>query len=229
MFVLALGVSLAWAETPEEASATDAETAGRLTDLFYQLQLLRQETQELRGIVEEQAYRIEQLTRESQRQYRDLDRRLASRPAPAAPSAAPSANPQLSAPSVGAGAGNSERGAYAAAFALMKEQKFAESRAAFDELVSTYPNGKYTPNAFYWLGELHLAQSDPEKARQSFAQVVNLYPDHAKAADALYKLGVVYHRLGDSARSLDYLQQVQSRFPDSSAATLAAQYAQDVQ
>ena len=57
---------------------------------------------------------------------------------------------------------------------------------------------------------------------------MNLYPDHDKVADALYKLGVVYHKLADTTRSLDYLAQVQSKYPGTSAATLAAQYAEEV-
>ena len=110
----------------------------------------------------------------------------------------------------------------------MKERKFDESIAAFNDLIARYPNGQYTPNAFYWLGELHLAQQNTEQARQSFMQVIGLYPDHPKVPDTLYKLGVAYHRLGDTAKAMEYFADVQSRYPQSSAAGLAASYQQEL-
>ena len=131
-------------------------------------------------------------------------------------------------PSSGA-VGGSEREAYTAAFELMKARRFDESAQAFDALINNYPNGQYTPNAFYWLGELYLAQTQSEQARQSFAQVLNLYPDHPKVPDSLYKLGVVYHRLGENDEAVSYFQRVIREYPNSSAAGLATRYMAELQ
>ena len=117
-----------------------------------------------------------------------------------------------------------EREAYAQAIELMRGKRFDESTQAFGALIVKYPNGQYTPNAFYWLGELNLATGQIEPARQNFVQVIRLYPDHQKVPDALYKLGVLYFQLGDEAESRRYLQQVQSEYPQSSAGTLAKRY-----
>ena len=246
---------------PGTAAGTAAATAAppgpdrRLSELFYQIQVLQQEVQDLRGLVEEQAYQLNRLARDQKEQYMDLDRRVAGLSGPggaaAAPSAAVSGSPPVaSAPPVTRpGAGSSapvtpgstvatglpgsantvpEREAYQRAFDLMKTRQFEESIAAFNRLIVDYPNGQYTPNAFYWLGELHLAQQNTEQARQSFMQVVNLYPDHPKVPDTLYKLGVAYHRLGDTTRANEYFDQVQQRFPQSTAAGLAASYQQEL-
>jgi len=110
----------------------------------------------------------------------------------------------------------------------MKGRQFDESIAGFSDLIVAYPNGQYTPNAYYWLGELYLAQQNAEQARQSFMQVINLYPDHPKVPDTLYKLGVTYHRLGDSANALEYFNRVRSEYPASSAAGLATSYAAEL-
>ena len=236
----------------------------QLAELFYQIQVLQQEVQELRGLVEEQAYQLNRLARDQKEQYIDLDRRVAglttgaagagvaaagstSPAAGAAPgstaggftsqgtttsttssttAAATTSGAVVALP--GATAGVSEREAYQAAFDLMKGRKFDESIAAFNDLIVRYPNGQYTPNAFYWLGELHLAQQNTEEARQSFMQVIGLYPDHPKVPDTLYKLGVAYHRLGDTQKALEYFADVQSRYPQSSAAGLAASYQQEL-
>ena len=213
------------ARTP--AARTDE--SARLGELFHRLQVMQQEVQELRGTVEEQAYQIARLTRQQQEQYIDLDQRLVAMrnesPAPGAGTAAP--RPSRPAPSA-SGSGPPEREAYTRAFELMKESRFEESADAFNQVITDYPNGQYTANAFYWLGELYLAADEVEQARQSFAQVLALYPEHRKVADALYKLGVVHHRLEDNERALGYLNRVVAEHPDSAAAGLARTYAAEL-
>ncbi len=246
---------------PQSAATTAAEPAAmsnrQLSELFYQIQVLQQEVQELRGLVEEQAYQLNRLARDQKEQYIDLDRRVAGLTTGAAAgagltagsSAAPAGSPGAGSTSLGGAqsstspaattastgvvalpnsGGMSEREAYQNAFDLMKGRKFDESITAFNDLIVRYPNGQYTPNAFYWLGELHLAQQNTEQARQSFMQVIGLYPDHPKVPDTLYKLGVAYHRLGDTAKAMEYFADVQSRYPQSSAAGLAASYQQEL-
>jgi tol-pal system protein YbgF len=224
--------------------------------MFQQFQQMESDVAELRGIVEEQSHLIEKLQSEQKEQYLDLDRRLTllmkgqpgagpvtsggmtgpavmpsdgggatattTAPPTTSPTASPTASPTM--------ASISERGAYEAAFALTKNKRFTDAIAAFNQMLVTYPNGEYSGNAYYWLGELYLALPDPalEKSRQSFAQVVNKYPDNAKIADAMYKLGVVYHRLGDRAKALEFLTRTQSQFPGSPAAKLAQSYAAEL-
>ena len=212
---------------PAAAQNTDA---ARLGELFHRIQVLQQEVQELRGQVEEQAFRIERLTRQQQQQYIDIDQRLQALrgqgPATTAPGTQGSATPSVPRPVPPVdGSAPPERDAYSAAFSMMQESRFEESVDAFNRLITDYPNGQYTPNAFYWLGELHLAMDEVEMARQSFTQVLNLYPEHGKAPDALYKLGVVHHRLNDNERALQYLNRVIAEHPDSTAAGLARTYA----
>lgn len=210
-------------------TAAGGAESGRFTELFYQLQVLQQEVQELRGLVEEQSHQLSRLARDQQEQYLDLDRRMQAvrggGQAPAASGAPGMAGGEpATEPAPAASGGVGEREAYSAAFEQMRQRQFDASIRGFQDLVRAYPNGAYTANAFYWLGELYLAQGDNEQARQSFAQVVNLYPDHQKVPDALYKLGVVYHRLGDLARAREYLTRVRDRHPGSSAAGLAQTY-----
>lgn len=287
--VLLASPLLAGAATPGQPQPNDgsgvAESSAavgdrRLNELFYQLQVLQQEVQELRGLIEEQSYQLNRLARDQQEQYIDLDRRVAglttgsggstraptqssSAPATAfgsgstqsgtpvvtipppltipgsstagssgAVAGAPATTPQVTPPALqGAtrtGAGLSERDAYTAAFDLMKGRQFEQSIAAFADLITAYPNGQYTPNAYYWLGELYLAEQNAEQARQAFMQVISLYPDHPKVPDTLYKLGVTYHRIGDNAKAMEYFNRVRSEFPSSSAAGLATSYAAEL-
>ena len=208
----------------EPASTADSG----INALYYQLQVLQDDVRRLQGVVEEQHYRIERLTREQRERYIELDQRLV------AIGHAPD-----EAPNTGAAAGpalpKTEREAYNAAYALFRQaagqstperkEGSLQALARFTELIETYPAGDFTPNAFYWSGEIHLYMDELELARQAFVQVVNLFSDHGKVPDALYKLGVVYHRLGDNDSALRYLDRVLAEYADHAAARLARSYA----
>ena len=216
------------------AEVTDEERNG-LTNLFYELQILRQELQYLRGSVEEQSYNLERLTKAQQDQYIDLDRRILSlinaseNLGPGEPITEENAKKnEVEAISSVRGSGT-EREDYAQAFKLAQDEEIDSAIISFDRLISDYPNGELTPNAFYWLGQLYFIRMEYEKSRQSFAQLLNLYPSHQKVPDTLYKLGVTYHRLGDAERCNQLLDRVQQEFPRSPAAGLAKAYALELE
>jgi tol-pal system protein YbgF len=194
--------------------------------VFEQLQALQAEVMLLRGLVETQAKALERLEAAQRDRYLDLDRRVArlSGLAPATP-AAPSA-PVMETPGPATPVSGNEREAYEAAFALTRDKRFAEAIPAFKAFIEAYPAGAYIPNAWYWLGELHLALSNPdlEASRQAFVQVVSLWPEHPKVPDALYKLGVVYDQLGVASDATRYFQRVLAEHPDSAAARLTQSY-----
>jgi tol-pal system protein YbgF len=220
-------------------SSSSASGSGA-SSMFQQFQQLQDDIAELRGIVEEQSHQIAKLQADQKEQYIDLDRRVAALSGGTGPTAAAGGGP-ASGPTTSAGGGpvttgpaasanNSERDAYSTAFNMTKDKRFNDAIAAFNQLLVTYPKGEYSGNAYYWLGELYLAQPEPalEKSRQSFAQVVSQYPTNPKISDAMYKLGVVYHRLGDKAKALEYLNRVQSQYPGTQAAKLAQAYAAEL-
>ncbi|TDI89906.1 MAG: tol-pal system protein YbgF [Chloroflexi bacterium] len=211
------------------ASTINAPGAGRsdVTELFQLLQALQIEVQELRGLIEEQHHQLNRLAREQNEQYLDIDRRLRGQS-----SGAGGGSSRVSDTATGSTGtiGSGERDAYTRAFDLIQEKRFQEAIDGFKRLIVDYPNGPYTPNSFYWLGELYLILPEPEleTSRQRFVQVVDLYPSHRKVPDALYKLGVVYGRLGEQDRAREYLSRVQSEYPDSPAARLAKLYAAEL-
>ena len=214
----------------EEADDFQPVESGRLSELFYRIQVLQQELKELRGTIEEQSYLIKRLERSQKEQYLDLDGRLLELDGPEnRGSKVASIREDTGGDSELVTEFSDEREAYQYAFDLMRNRRYEESLLGFEQIIVNYPNGQYTPNAFYWIGELYLAQSDNEQSRQAFIQVINLYPDHQKVLDAMYKLGVVYFALGDNQAALKYLEQVQRDYPESSAAGLASRYSAEIQ
>ena len=222
--------------TEERSGVVDSQVsgAGQLSELFYRIQVLQQDLKDLRGTIEEQSYLIKRLERSQKEQYLDLDNRLVQLGGADLESRAAQTEDKESSEEVTTLLNevpefDNEREAYQYAFDLMRNRQYQESLAGFEEIIVAFPNGQYTPNAFYWIGELYLAQGDNEKSRQSFIQVISLYPDHQKVPDAMYKLGVVYFALGDNQSALRYLGQVQQEYPNSSAAGLAARYSVEIQ
>lgn len=209
--------------------------ASSQSEMVLILQQLQDEVRALRGQVEQQAYQIKQMERQQLDRYRDLDRRISaaavpapvSAPtAPAADAASTSANvvsttqttpPQASIPT----SSLTDAQAYSAAFNLMRSGDYANAAAAFSAFTKDYPQSDRLANAYYWLGEIHLAEQRPEQARESFMLVMTNFPTHQKAPDAAYKLGIVYDQLGDSKKSAEYLDLVINKYPDSSAVRLA--------
>lgn len=200
-----------------DVARDEADVSG-LGTLFYQLQLLQQEVQELRGLVEEQSHRLERLAQDQKEQYLLIDREIGQLRAGVGESKQGEATIRA------APVGTDERTAYANAFNLTREKQFAEAIDAFQALLSDFPSGRYSANALYWLGEIYLVVEPPdlERSRQSFVQVVNLYPRHQKASDSMYKLAVVYRQIGDMDRAREYLDRVRNDYGGTTAARLAA-------
>jgi tol-pal system protein YbgF len=202
--------------------------------VLYELQLLQEEVQQLRGLVEEQEYRLERMEAEQQSRYLEIDQRLRALGAGSGP--APQGGPTGGA-GTGTGTGSgadgtaavvspagTEQAAYQQAYGLLQDRRFDDAIQAFEAFLDAYPSGQYAGNAMYWLGELHLVSEPPdlEQARQSLVQVLRLFPDHRKVPDALYKLGVIYRALGEAPQARAYLEQVLAEHPDATVARKAA-------
>ena len=242
----ALLPSAAWAQQTDPGTAPAASdpadpAGGSVAVLYQQIQVLQDELRRLQGIIEEQAHRIDQLTREQRERYIDLDQRLlqvSQGVAPAAPAPAVAEIRPPSAAAAAAGGAATEQEAYNAAFNVLKAAQaqppaertegYARALAMFDALIAEYPNGELTANAFFWRGEIELSRENLEPARQAFTQLLAVFGDHAKAPDARYKLGTVYHRLGEDEQALRHLDQVIAEHPDHSAARLARAYAAEL-
>jgi tol-pal system protein YbgF len=117
--------------------------------------------------------------------------------------------------------GGSERDAYAAAFELLKERKYDEAQASFNDLLRRYPQGQFTDNARYWLGETYYVQRNYPAALAELDRLVQLSPDSPKVPGAMLKIGYIQYeqKAFDQARAS--LEQVVSRYPNSTEARLA--------
>lgn len=191
------------AQAPQPSGAQQGE-------LFYQLQLIQQEIMQLRGIVEEQGHQLQRLKQQSMERYIDLDRRIGTGGVQQEPEQGK--GPQTTV--LPKTASDSEKEAYAAAYNMVTSKQFEQALEAFKQFLTDYPNGRYTPNSYYWLGELYqvINPQDLEAARQAFTQMLDRFPDHNKAPDAMYKLGKVYFLKGNREKSRTWLEMVVAKY-----------------
>jgi tol-pal system protein YbgF len=210
------------------------------TDLLNQIGQMRTELQQLRSLVEQLQNENEQLKQTSRDQYLDLDgrlNRLEGGTPPASPAAGPPvAPPQAASPAVPASAERppsvhgdvgamantgDERAAYNVAFDALKGGNYADAAQLFLSFLELYPNGAYTPNALYWLGESYYVTQNYQLAAQQFRTLLERYPTHDKASGSLLKLGLSEYGLGKVNDAERTLSDVVAKYPNSDVARTA--------
>ena len=199
------------------AAAAVSKATANPADLLYQLEILQQEVQSLRGIVEQQAYDIQRMREEQRDRYIDLDRRISL----INKSGAAAEQPASVSPNVTGNSGNVEKGAYQQALKLIRNKQYEQGVEAFSQYLKDYPQGDYAANSYYFLGEVQLLQGNREEALKAFGALLNRAPEHRKVPDAKLKLGKVYAELGETAKAKALWQQVVKDYPNSSQARLA--------
>jgi tol-pal system protein YbgF len=228
----------ALANDHEENSHLSA--TGKNVELLNKLQGLQQEVQELRGQLEIQAHELKLLQQQQLSFYKDLDARLRHEtpgtsnpmalgqqspgkalPTPLEKSTSPT--PLITQVTNNNGRGNpaDEQISYLAAYELVKNKKFDEALTAMQAYVKQYPQGGYSANAHYWLGELYMVKKNYPEAIQHFDTVLQQFPSSSKSAASLLKVGYAFAAQGNKQEAILRLQQVIKNYPDTNTAQLA--------
>ncbi len=106
---------------------------------------------------------------------------------------------------------------------LLDNSRYSEAAENLRLLILSYPEGSYTGDAYFWLGEIYLVQEMLEDSLEIFNSFVTKFDDHSRIPDALYKIAAVYINLEKSDLAENFLQEVISNYPNSGAALLAEQ------
>lgn len=210
-------------------------------------QNLGDEVRSLRGQVEQLRYDFDNAQRKTQEQDAALDARLkaleaggaaAAVPAPGAagapaagglytPPAAAVPQPQVYAPApqppaaTGASAAADEEALYLKSFDSIKTGKYDDAIRGFRGMLDKYPQGNYSDNAWYWMGESYYVKRDYPNALQSYRSLLEKFPASPKVPDALLKTGIVQQEQKKNDQARAAYQRVLKEYPNSQAATLA--------
>ena len=234
----------------DDGSAQQGQVQGPVKDsaaLIERVQNLQKEVQELRGLLEVQTYELKKLKDQQLTFYKDLDSRItngtakttASKapatipgskvavlvPSVSAPKAVVTKNTTVAATPVIAPASKinpaDEQISYLAAYELVKNKQYDNAIKSMQTFVQKYPQGGYSANAQYWLGELFMVKKDYPKAIEHFDTVLQKFPSSTKAAASMLKSGYAFSASGNSQEAKKRLQQVVRNYPGTPTAQLA--------
>ena len=227
--------------------------SGQIADLIQRTSELEREIRELRGELETQSHRMDELRERQRNLYGDLDRRIrelevagaeaedadsdgggsgggdsggADSGGSGAAAGSATSGAEDGSPDAGSGGDtgtnqNAQREAYDAAFSLLKDGRYSEAATAFGDFVEKYPEGPYSDNAQYWLGESRYVTRDFAAALEAFRKVVANYPDSAKVPDARLKIGYSLYELDRLDEAREALEKVTQEHGNSAVARLA--------
>ena len=235
-FVFLLITFFTSAAAVAQASVRDSAEAQQSTafqqpasNFAYDIQIMQEEIQSLRGLVEQQAFEIKRLKQQRLDDYLDLDKRVSELTRQQSQTVAPSPSGNVgSSSSVTDGIRLTGSDADAKALydeaidLLLNKQDYSGANEKFNQYITRYPKGSFTPNVYYWQGQIALADSKKDDATTLFQQLINDYPEHAKVADAKFKLARLYFESDKKQEAKTLLEEVAAS--DTDAALLAKSF-----
>ncbi|MDT8438902.1 MAG: tol-pal system protein YbgF [Wenzhouxiangellaceae bacterium] len=221
--ILLVGSTPVFAQ-PASQPAAGNESAARL---ILQLQQMREEIRELRGMVEAQAIEIENLARRQRDQYLDLDSRLSGQRAGTA-AGIDAGQPDAGRPVPELSTGPAVRIERPQSVPQVATVAAPEVREAIDpepEIVTLADPGDASarqlrePTAeeqqLYDQAFLALRETRYGDAAEGFDRFLDQYPDSSYAPNAQYWLGEVYYVTRDFETALGQFQSLLQRYPGS--------------
>ena len=197
-------------------------------ELLLQIEQLRQETQALRGLMEELSNQLRTMQDDEKSRYLDLDRRLgeliriqresvqsAAAPAPIASADGAEVISRPEPTRVTA------QEAYNLAFQMIRERQFEESLAEMAEFISRYPDSALIHDARFWRGQVYDVLADDANAIKEYEGLLADKPDYRRLPQVQIKLGKLYLKTGQTAAGQQLLNALISADPDSVEAGLA--------
>ncbi len=183
-----------------------------LLDLQSEIELLKQETAQLRGSLEVANHALETAEQRQKDLYADTDARIRQLEGGATPSqsGAASVSGELSEPIDE----TEEVKAYKVAYAYSQEAKHLEAFEAFDTFVKQYPDSKLTPDALYGLGYSQFALKNYKSSIASQNKLITNFPDNPKVPNAMYSIANSYIQLGQVTEAKKMLSELIAKYPN---------------
>jgi len=242
-------------ERLEMLAESQGQGSSAVTEVVERMEVLEREVRRLRGQLELQTHKLEEMERRQRDLYLDIDRRLSEMGGGSPPPAVkpePAEGPEVQAmqePPAQAESGETasapesestpvellppgdpaeEQTRYEAAFDLLKDGRYDEATQGFRTFLAQYPGSRYADNAQYWLGEAAYVKRDFDTALVELGRVVSNYPSSPKVADALLKIGYIYYETQRWDEARQSFERVDQAYPNSTAARLARQRLQQM-
>lgn len=188
----------------------NAQLRAALLDLQNQIETLRQDQARLRGQDEQFAKDLSDLQRRQKDLAGGIDERL-RRVEPI----------KVTVDGMEFMAEPTERRDYEAALATFRKGDFAPAQAAFFDFIKRYPQGGYTPTAYFWLANAQYATREYKESLANFKILVSQYPEHPRAPEGLLSIANCQLELKDTRGARKSLEDLVKAYPQSEAAAAA--------
>ena len=156
------------------SSLVFSEQEESLELLYQKIETLEQEIRDLRNILEENSILVDRSLEIQQQRYLDLDSRILEL------SKGTISKEKQVKKIVDTEIVDAERSLFKSALVLFEEARYAEALEVFSEIIISFPEGTYTADAYFWSGELFLAQEMNEDAKLSYQNVVTQFFNHQR-------------------------------------------------
>ena len=183
--------------------------------LYQKIEALEKEIQDLRNLLEENSILVDRSLELQQQRYLDLDARILEL------SKLDSSKMVINEAEVLDQINEIEVDLYKQALSLFEESRFAEALEIFSDIIISFPEGNFAPDAYFWSGELFLAQEMYEDAKLSYQNVVDQFPNHQRSPDSLFKIAEIYRLQGQQDKAESTYNNVIENYPDSGASQLS--------
>tara|TARA_Y100000766_G_C18824436_1_gene564713 strand:- start:9 stop:686 length:678 start_codon:yes stop_codon:yes gene_type:complete len=183
--------------------------------LYQKIEALEKEIQDLRNLLEENSILVDRSLELQQQRYLDLDARILEL------SKLDASEVVINEAEVLDQINGIEVDLYKQALSLFEESRFAEALEIFSDIIISFPEGNFAADAYFWSGELFLAQEMYEDAKLSYQSVVDQFPNHQRSPDSLFKIAEIYRLQGQQDKAENTYNNVIENYPDTGASQLS--------
>lgn len=99
------------------------------------------------------------------------------------------------------------------AHARMKEGRYLEAIAAFEDVLERHAGHHLADNALYWTGVCHLERGEPRLAIDVWRRLPLRFPKSAKMPDSLYGMAMAHEELGEPVLAETLYGQLLQQYP----------------
>lgn len=115
----------------------------------------------------------------------------------------------------------SELALYDSSLATYRERRYQEAMAGFQDFVRRYPQSDLADNAYFWIGESHMALNRYAQAILAYQEVIKKYPKGNKVPSALLRQAIAFVEIKDEMSAKLLLKKIIKKYPKSSEAKIA--------
>lgn len=228
------------------AYANRTPSSQPILEMLNQLEGLKNQVRQLRGLLEQQKYEISNLKKRQQNIYMDVNRRLqqletgrtliensAEKEKIAIPAAVKRTSHQRKVPrksikKVKPKSAEYEKADFDEAYASVRNSRYHQAIRLLKQFIVNYPKGRYSDNALFWLGSVYKVVNNIPAAKKNFKATFTQFPKSEKAALAMLKLADIYLTEKKISKAKQLYTRVKQDYSRTSAARVAANKLQSI-